>query len=109
MSSPLTDADRIRAILDHLEIRFDERLKAILALQGLVFAALGFSWGTIVGMPLLLSIVGILATAALIGEAERTHAAAAKIISWWRQHNSAYGGPPVLEERFEMGRKLLKR
>src|SRR5713101_1694748 len=108
MSSLSNEADTVRAMLEHQENRLDERIKGLLALQGLLFAALGFSWDKVPLLPIIFSIVGVLASLALVGEAARSHAAARLIIEWWRQNRGDYVGPPVLESQLRVGSKFFK-
>ena len=89
-------ADRVRSMVEHENSMRDQRLNWLIASQGLLIAALGFSWGKDKLLVLLLAIVGLLFCISIGADLYCNTLAIRKLASSWKKRcQSDYDGPGV--------------
>jgi hypothetical protein len=90
--------------------RHDDRVKTLLTLQGLLFAAIGFSWGKSHALLIIFSLVGLFSTIASTGHLHKALIAIAWLESEWKKKltkESKYSGPPLMGFKSYKDMKIL--
>ena len=102
----------LRSMIEFEIQRYDDRVKTLLTLQGLLFAALGFSWGKDPVLPIIFGIVGLISTIASVGHLGKARIAIARLESKWNEkctNEPEYAGPPLMGLESYEDMKLLGR
>jgi hypothetical protein len=105
MAKPPLDrcAEIVRSMLDHESDVINHRITWMATFQGLLFAALGFSWdkpstgGLVKTFCLLGMAISVLSGVALV----KASLATMHLLQWWRRYGAnAYEGPPIIGQTF---------
>jgi hypothetical protein len=93
------DADRVRTMIRHEDDVMNHRLSWFVALNGLLFASLGFSWGDAPELIPVLAAVGAVSSLSWIVPLFLSDSAIRRLVEDWRRnkpHN--YRGPDVIAQ-----------
>jgi hypothetical protein len=105
------DASTVRSMINYYQSLREERVKSIITLQGLLFAALGFSWGKDETLTLIICLAGIGLTIAFLGFMAEAESAIKEIRVWWNNRctvGKEYDGPPVLDLPADNSRRIYR-
>jgi hypothetical protein len=95
-------ADRIRAMIEHENVLRDQRLNWLIASQGLLIAALGFSWDKDKYLVVSLALIGLLLSISIGANLFCNVLAIRSLASKWNQRcQPDYDGPGVVGIRSE--------
>lgn len=93
-------SDRIRSMIEHENILRDQRLNWLMASQGLLVVALGFSWDKDKYLVILLAVIGIIFCISIGANLYCNTLAIRKLANQWKEKSShEYDGPPVIALR----------
>ncbi|MCQ8106401.1 hypothetical protein NP590_20020 [Methylomonas sp. SURF-2] len=90
------DANVIREMIKHENQLVDQRINWMSTIQGLLFAALAFSWDKANCLiPLLCGLGGVIAVITIINLGLAT-AATQLLLNWYKANHPSYSGPPII-------------
>jgi hypothetical protein len=94
------EAAIVRSMIEHCSVLRNDRIKTMLTLQSVLFAALAFVWKANKESSFLIAVVGIIASTSLADHIRSAERAIKGTLSWWekRAKQNTYDGPPVLSE-----------
>ncbi|MCG8700608.1 MAG: hypothetical protein MI922_21315, partial [Bacteroidales bacterium] len=90
-------ADTLRKMNEHENNLLNMRITWFSALQGLLFASLGFIWEENVPIAIILVIsgLGIIVAISLFSSVNLTRKAYDQLKEWWNNNLGDYNGPPI--------------
>lgn len=95
-------ADRTRSMIEHENILRDQRLNWLIATEGFLIAALGFSWDKEKFLVLSLAIIGLVFCISMGANLYCNTLAIRNLANKWNaQRSTAYNGPSVVGLRSE--------
>jgi hypothetical protein len=95
-------ADRIRSMTEHENVLRDQRLNWLIASQGLLMAALGFSWAKDESLVFSLVVVGLLLSVSIGANLRCNTLAIRKLRNSIKERcQTGYDGPPVVALKSE--------
>lgn len=101
------EAKIVRSMLEHENNLRNYRFTWFVTLQGLLFSALGFTWGK-ADTRLVIAMFCVLGSlAAIISwiELQLSTKGIDKLLSWWEEHQPKdYSGPPVIGYKWALAR-----
>lgn len=94
--TPVETANVIREMIRHEDELLVNRTNWLITLQGLLFAALAFSWEKSFAITVLFVLLGIVFSILFVRYLNFADLAIAKLLRWWEAHSDGYNGPPVI-------------
>jgi len=102
------NAKIIRAMIDNENNLLNYRINWLVTIQGLLFAALGFSWDKkdARGLLTILCLMGIMMSISAMTSFLLATQAMGNLLEWWKNNGQGYKGPEVQGLRAEKYRFL---
>jgi hypothetical protein len=94
-------AEIVRSMLDHESDVINHRITWMATFQGLLFAALGFSWAGARQLVPVFCVLGTLMSCITLVGLFKASLATRILLDWWCENGSKdYDGPPVIGQAF---------
>jgi hypothetical protein len=95
-TTPVTSAQIIREMIRHEDNLMVGRTNWMITLQGLLFAALAFSWEKGFPITLILNTLGLLFSIIFVRYLKLSDRAISRLLCWWERNRDNYNGPSVI-------------